>query len=180
MHLLDDFLTIDPPTYDADRTMALLTMIFNKLSVPLSVHKTCGPVQVLEYLGIILDTVKMEARLPSDKMERISVMLSDFLGKSKCRQKSLLSLIGHLNFACKVIPAGRSFMSRLIKAAYTVKKLHHRVHLTSSAKADIKMWQYLLSHWNGISLFLENDVTKSHDLTLYTDASARHGFGAFF
>ena len=30
LHLLDDFLTIDPPNYTAERTMPLMTMIFNR------------------------------------------------------------------------------------------------------------------------------------------------------
>ena len=63
-HLLDDFLTIDSPAADADCTMALLTMIFAKLGVPIAPHKTVGPMVTLEYLGVMLDTQKMEARLP--------------------------------------------------------------------------------------------------------------------
>ena len=39
-HLLDDFLTIDKPSDCAERTMALLSLIFNKLNLPLS-QKDC-------------------------------------------------------------------------------------------------------------------------------------------
>ena len=49
LHLLDDFLTIDAPDVDRNRTMALLTMIFNKLNVPSAKHKTMGPLKVIEY-----------------------------------------------------------------------------------------------------------------------------------
>jgi hypothetical protein len=69
--LLDDFWTVDPPNAIAERTMAIMTMIFNKLNIPIAAHKTVGPVTCLEYLGIILDTVKFEARLPMDKVNRI-------------------------------------------------------------------------------------------------------------
>ena len=37
LHLLDDFLTIDPPNATAERTMARFTLVFNRLRVP---HKT--------------------------------------------------------------------------------------------------------------------------------------------
>jgi hypothetical protein len=50
---LDDFLTIDAPAVDGNRTMALLTMIFTKLNVPLAKHKTMSPLTMIEYLGII-------------------------------------------------------------------------------------------------------------------------------
>lgn len=33
LHLLDDFLTVDPPNAIAERTMAIMTMIFNKLNI---------------------------------------------------------------------------------------------------------------------------------------------------
>ncbi len=66
-HLLDDFLTIDSPG-DTCQTMQILLFVFNKLGVPLSPTKTLGPVTELEYLGIILDSEKMEARLPLEKV----------------------------------------------------------------------------------------------------------------
>jgi hypothetical protein len=59
---LDDFLTIDAPDVDGNRIMALLTMIFIKLNVPLAKHKTMGPLKMIKYLGIILDSDKMEDR----------------------------------------------------------------------------------------------------------------------
>jgi hypothetical protein len=43
-HLLDDLLTIDKPDKCGERTMALLSLIFNKLNIPLSLKKTIGPV----------------------------------------------------------------------------------------------------------------------------------------
>lgn len=98
-HLLDDFLTVDRPTDCGERTMALLSLIFNKLSIPLSKKKTVGPSCVLEYLGIVLDTVNMQARLPQDKVNRITDFITLILSKKSCTRKELEQLLGHLNFA---------------------------------------------------------------------------------
>ncbi|CAG2232749.1 unnamed protein product [Mytilus edulis] len=84
-HLLDDFLTVDKPSDCGERTMALLSLIFNKLNIPLSSKKTVGPVCELEYLGIILDTINMQARLPLDKVERITQFISFVLDKNLVR-----------------------------------------------------------------------------------------------
>jgi hypothetical protein len=46
--------------------------------------KTVGPVTCLEYLGIVLDTVKFEARLPMDKVNRICEFIRNVLGKRSC------------------------------------------------------------------------------------------------
>lgn len=109
LHLLDDFLTIDPPEYDARITMKTVLGLFEDLNIPLAVHKTVGPVTSIEYLGIILDSENMTARLPDNKLSRISEALSSLANRNKCTKRELLSLLGHLNYACRVVVPGRSF-----------------------------------------------------------------------
>ena len=77
-HLLDDFLTIDKPDGNTDHSEGLWTMpvlplfFFKFLGIPLSPQKTVGPTLSLEYLWVILDSEALEARLPLDKVKRIS------------------------------------------------------------------------------------------------------------
>ena len=47
--------------------MALLTMLFKKDKHSIISKKDNGPLTKLEYLGIILDSVNMQAELPQDK-----------------------------------------------------------------------------------------------------------------
>ena len=49
--------------------------VFESLNVPLANQKTVGPVTSIEYLGIILDTDNMLAKLPDDKLCRILFVL---------------------------------------------------------------------------------------------------------
>jgi hypothetical protein len=79
LFLLDDFFSIDPSDYEATRTMALLTHMFNSLRIPLSHHKTDGPTHILQYLGLTLDTSCMLAVLPDDKKQRIKLLLKHLL-----------------------------------------------------------------------------------------------------
>ncbi|CAG2249582.1 unnamed protein product [Mytilus edulis] len=99
--LINDFLTIDKPDSCAERTMALMTTLFKRLNIPLAKHKVVGPCTVIEYLGIILDTEKMETRLPLDKTSRISEFIKKFLNRQSCIKRELLQLLGHLNFAMR-------------------------------------------------------------------------------
>lgn len=180
LHLLDDFLTIDRPDFPADRTMAVLTMLFNKLNVPLAKNKTMGPDTVMEYLGIILDSHQMQARLPMDKILRIWEMLESFSNKKSCTKRELLQLLGHLNFASRVIIPGRSFVSYLLSLASSVRELHHHVHLNAECREDILMWKLFLEQWNGVSFFYDIERTPADSMQLYTDASSTVGFGGFF
>ncbi|KAI0216052.1 hypothetical protein LSAT2_031886, partial [Lamellibrachia satsuma] len=160
--------------------MAILTMIFNRLRIPIATHKTVGPTVQLQYLGIILDTDSMEARLPLDKLTRIREMLHKFESKQRVSKRALLSLLGHLNFASRVIRQGRSFVSYLLALAASVKELHHHVKLNAECRQDMAMWLRFLTEWNGVALFLEEEVTRAADYTLYTDAAATIGYGGFF
>ena len=179
-HLLDDFLTIDKPDACGERTMALLSLIFNKLNVPLSAKKTVGPTCELEYLGVILDTVNMQARLPEDKISRITEFIQSILQKKSCTRKELEQLLGHLNFASRVILPGRAFVTYLYKLMSSVKESYHFVHLNKECKADLQMWAEFLKNWNGINLFYDNNITTASSISLYTDASSTLGFGGIY
>ena len=62
----------------------------------------------------ILDTEKLEARLPQEKVDRICEFIQIILHKSSCTKRELLQLLGHMNFATHVIIPGRSFVSYLV------------------------------------------------------------------
>jgi hypothetical protein len=179
IHLLDDFLTIASPHDVPERNMALLAHMFKSLHIPTAPTKTVGPSEVLEFLGIILDSVRMEARLPQDKLIRLTQILVEFSQRSSCTKQELLSLLGHLNFACKVVVPGRSFISYLIGLSTTVPGLFDTVYLNQSCRLDLQMWSRFLESWNGVYFFLDDDVTTNADFHLFTDASGV-GFGVFF
>ena len=84
-------------------TRAVLSLIFNRLQIPLAAHKYVGPTTCLEYLGIILDSEQMVATLHRDKVVRITQFIELMLDKSKFTKHELLQLLGHLKFASRVI-----------------------------------------------------------------------------
>ena len=77
--------------------------------------KNSGTLYMSRIYGIILDSVRMEARLPNDKVERIQTSLDNFKSRKSCTLRELQVLIGTLNFACRVVPPGRPFLQRMIE-----------------------------------------------------------------
>ncbi|CAF0901731.1 unnamed protein product [Didymodactylos carnosus] len=178
LHLLDDFIAFYPPD-DADPNKVLLKLVFKKLSVPLSPTKTVGPTLVPEHLGIVIDSQLMIARLPEDKHVRVLQTVSKYLNKKRCSKHDLLSVIGYLGHASRVIPAGRSFISYLISLSCTVGPLHYAVSLSKACRLDLSLWHYFLRSWNGVSTFFDPKVVKACDMELFTHASASTGFGGY-
>lgn len=179
LHLLDDFLVVEPAGSQAQATMDRFLAVFSTLRVPIGAHKTVGPCTMLEYLGVYLDSHRNESRLPVEKIERIVNFLDAFKLKRSATKRELLSLLGHMNFASRCVKPGRSFVSHLIALSSTVKELHYRVKLTEECRADLNMWSIFLRNWNGVSFFLDDQVTLSADLHLYTDAT-QVAFGGIF
>ena len=125
-HILDDFLVIEPPSPIAphnltcQQSLSSMLLTFKNLGIPIAPHKTQGPSTTLEFIVIVLDSDRMEARLPSDKVQRLTSCFTEFKGRRSCTLKELQSLIGSLNFACKVIPPGRPFLQRMIQLTRNV------------------------------------------------------------
>ena len=87
--------------------------------MPLAEDKVEGPSPQLEYLGILLDSVALEARPAPQRFWEIHQELSTWSTCTHCRKQKLLSLISILSFAAKVIPAGRTFLHRMLDLTIT-------------------------------------------------------------
>ncbi|XP_062282481.1 uncharacterized protein LOC133987208 [Scomber scombrus] len=164
VHLLDDFLTVTPPFSPPAHGLTTLTAAFCDLGVPLSPEKTQGPGTSLEFLGITLDTVLLQASLPTDKLHRICLLISNFLLAPQCTKQQLLSLLGHLNYAISIIPQGRAFLSHLLSVSATIPSLHGHITLDDSCRMELQLWHHFLSAWNCVSFFYKDYVSRPGDL----------------
>ena len=122
----------------------------------------------------------MEASIIPERKEALLAELHQLYWHRRCKKRELLSLIGKLSFACKVVPFGRIFLRRLIDISTSVEKLHHHLPLTQEAKLDMKWWLDFLPQWPGKSLILESHWTSNASMELFTDASGNNGWGAYW
>ena len=117
-HYLDDFLTLGPPdTNICQANLESIKHICQLLGVPLALEKVEGPSTQLTFLGIMLDTIRMEARLSDDKIARIKQMTTLWLTKKDATKQEIISLIGLLQHATKVVKCGHTFVSRMYATA---------------------------------------------------------------
>ena len=131
-------------------------------------------------MGLELDSIEMEARLPLEKLIKARELLQKYSNKRKLRLRELQSLIGYLNFCCNVVHPGRCFLRRLIDKTRNVRNPAHRVTLNKESRRDIQAWQIFVEHFNGKNLIAEKHWKTMQSLHLYTDAAGAFGFGAIF
>ena len=69
-HYLDDFAVLGSPRSEqCHQSLELLKAVCSDLGVALAPEKQAGPTTTIEFLGITIDTLRQELRLPADKLE---------------------------------------------------------------------------------------------------------------
>ncbi len=184
-HYLDDFITVGAPgTPECQNNLDIMLQVCEDVGFAVNPKKVHPATTELEFLGIIIDTEKMELRISNDRLEEVLEVIQQWRGKRRGKKRELLSLIGKLSFVTRVVAHGRSFLRRFIDTASKAKHLHHYVRLPSGFQADLDWWYYYLEQWNGISMFPDPIWTEASTLDIYTDASniALSGYynGAWF
>ena len=92
LHLLEDFLVVDFPCSPPARCISVLRDTFDELGVPLSDEKTVGPPDSLEFFGIQLDSVLMQASLPAEKLERIRSVIGATCSEVSMSKRKMLAV----------------------------------------------------------------------------------------
>ena len=152
-HYLDDFIVLgSPSTEECGAYLSTLQQVCQELGVPLAPEKQDGPAEVLTFLGIEIDTIRQELRLPAKKLERLLRMVDEWDSRKVCTRRELESFIGILQHACKVIRPGRSFLRRAISLLSITKQPHHHICLNAEFRSDIKWWKAFAAHWNGTAI----------------------------
>ena len=133
LHYLDNFLSVVEDNAQADRYEKCFSALCQKLGFNINKSKTIRGTRA-KFLGIEIDTLAMEARLPVDKLTKAKAWVETVLQQTQISRDEQHSLLGFLSFAAKVVVPGRIFLRRLFNALST----YHRVyHLNASMKADL-------------------------------------------
>ena len=113
--------------------------------------------------------------MPSDKLELLRQEIQAFLQKKRASKRQLQQLAGRLNWACKVVFGGRTFLRRILDLMNSMSKPASQCRLTLEFHRDLIWLENFLETFNGMC-----DFTHTRPVTdIYTDAS-QFGLGAYF
>ena len=176
LHYLDDYFIAGPPhSSTCQEWLDRFFRVATHLGAWIAAEKVEGPTTQLDFLGLTLDSVRREIRLPPGKLQELLPELNQWSSRTKTTKRKLLSLIGKLSFAAWAVPAGCLFLRRLISLSTTVTRPHHHIWLSDEARADIHWWISFLPSWNGTAKFIDPTATPVTDIDHYTDAAGLLG-----
>lgn len=179
MYWMTFFLLVPPRSSDYYSSMLAFYSLAKDINHPIKSEKTVYPTTTLTFLGLELNTLKFEIRLPTNKLERLKSEIKAFQNKLTATLRQLQSLIGTLNYACAVVPPGCTFLRHIINLSWGLQNPFHHRNLEKEARGYLKACAIFLDHFNGKGLFPSGIEHRSSSLHLFTDAS-NLGFGCTF
>ena len=149
---VDDFLLVAP---DASSCQEGLTVMLDTCEVSgfhVQPSKVTAPANEVKFLGITINTVSRTLSIDKDRLQEVIRLVTELLALRSVSKRRLLSVIGKLAFASRVVRTGRAFLGRLIEATKTAKFLHYSVKLTRAVKADLEWWRDCVASHNGVTM----------------------------
>lgn len=177
--IMDDFLVVAPTREACEEAFRALLRLLRQLgfTVNMKPGKTVGPAQQQKFVGVLIDSVLMEARLDPEKLQQTRAKLAAFQHKQSATTKEVQSLAGLLNWVCKVVYGGRTFLRRILDTIAGGGPSHHHVRLGQAFHRDIKWWLHSLATFNGKALILPAQRTAPREFQ--TDAEGSGAVGVF-
>lgn len=173
---LDDYLILAPTRESAECGQWKVIKLLRFLGFYVSWSKITDPSTETIYLGVTIDTERMELRLPASKVQKFKDLVARHVEATWITKKNLEKLNGVLSHCAQIIQGGRIFARRCYDT-YRHLILSHRdkIRISGGMKADLEWWAKFAPSFNGVRLI----PFKRHPTPIWTDASLR-GFGAMF
>ena len=174
INYLDDFLVIAHTETECLAARELLTSVISLLGFEVSWKKVTAPSQMTTFLGITIDSVKMELSLPMTKVEKLKMSIQCLLAKGSATKRELESVGGLVSHCSYVVRGGRTFSRRIFDLSASYSRNSRAIPLDDSIKADLSWWLNFCECFNGRACILRD----LHPIPMYSDSSFL-GFGAW-
>ena len=112
IHYFNDFFFCSPAQSQAcQEALSIGVPLCAELGLPTAPDKLEGPSTVITFLGVEIDSVKQELRLPQFKLTRLQLTLCKWGVRRNATKRQSQSLLGQLNHAASVVKPGHIFLS---------------------------------------------------------------------
>ena len=147
---IDDFMSVDTEVR-AWAGFTVLGRLLRDLGVKEAEDKSCPPSDMVEFLGILFNLIKLTLHIPETKILEVKELLNKWTYKSHCRKSELQSIAGKLQFFSLVVRPGRPLITRIYdEISICPEEGVHQISL--EVEKDLLWWTKFLDLYNGTSI----------------------------
>ena len=159
VNYLDDFIAV---AEDLDACLSARLIMVNTLrylGFHVSFEKLIYPSTNVIYLGLVIDSDRMELRLPEGKLDKLKSLLDFYTTKDRIYKKSLESIAGYLSHCSHVVKGGR-FFCKCVYNLYKemVVKNKQFIKIPAHVRSDLAWWKNLCLYFNGSSRIIKEQL----------------------
>ena len=175
VNYLDDFITVCKTFNSCLSAQSTVLSTLRMLGFHVAYDKVSPPSTCSTYLGVEIDSVCMELRLPERKLSKLKELLEMYVIRKKISKKDLESLGGLLSHCSHLVRGGRTFCRRIynLYKETCVKSLKY-IKLSDEVRSDLNWWRVFCVSFNGISQINNVDYHQP----MVSDSSLK-GFGVY-
>ena len=176
MYYLDDIFGVHRP-HLVYKQYELAGKTLKRLGLSTKEPKDKPPNTTQIILGLEYDTIKMEVRIPLDKIDRYIKFANYLLQCKQITKRQLFSLTGKVRFAAIACKALSSFARGVEIHGHKIKQWHHRLNMSKRLKRDIKLIirGLLINKQRGKTFDFILKPRKCFELKAFTDAASKEG-----
>ena len=174
---IDDSIFIEDESHEINEALETALKLFDGLGLTINVQKSVlKPVQTIEYLGFVLDSVNMSVTLTATKQMKIKKLADKLLKSKHISIQELAEFIGNVVAAEHGVYAAPLYYKRLEiernqALAHSKGNYDHLIKLSEDARQDVLWW------FDNITTLSRDVNLPEPDLTIESDASKK-GWGA--
>ena len=167
---LDDWLVQSPSRESLLRDLQTILHLCHELGIVINPQKSnLVPSQVVQYLGVVIDTTSFRAFLSQERISKLQSTAEEFWSSASPPASLWLSLLGVLSSLAHLVPGGRLRMRSLqicLHRSWDRQDLEAPVSASVECLQDLQWWLHLPRLSLGVSL-----CQVSPDLHFWSDAS---------
>ena len=175
VNYLDDFIVIAPSHEECMFAQSRVVDLLRFLGFHVAFEKITSPSRITTFLGIEIDSEKMELRLPESKLVKLKYILNTYGDREEISKHDLESLGGLLSHCAHLVRGGKIFC-RCIYQLYKdmLARGKRWIRIPSEVRQDIEWWKKFCCSFNGISK-INNQL---FDQAMVSDSSMK-GFAVY-
>lgn len=175
---LDDILILNSNAEGAGRDYLFAVSILENCGFFINLEKSVGtPEQVIEYLGLIIDSKSLSLSLRPEKTAKIIDLCGKALERVSVSLREIAKILGNLGWAIKAIPFAQShyrdLQSQYIESyKQSGRSLNSTIVLDQNSRQNLSWWIANVRESNDRPM-----SATDPDITIFSDASLS-GWGA--